>query len=1086
MTSLNPDCTLCDLHRSAQVVCVKGLGPSPCDIMIVGEAPSFRRRDQVAVPFSGQSGKLLEKLMVSVELDRDECYITNVVHCHPPDNRSPTASEIKACKELLESEIAQVKPKYVLLLGATALKAVLGKSKITQLHGTFIEKEGVTYMPTFHPAAALRDPSKTDLIRADLVKFSQLVRGYDPTRQHQLSWRAIDSVDTFNSCIDDLKQADAVAFDLETSGLDPLEDGAQIHCLGLGTSHGTQWILPLGSLDGSQPVFPQEVQQMMVEDIAKALKGRKVVAHNAKFDNKWIRRIFGIRFSVSFDTMIAAHLINENIPKGLKYLAKLHFNAPDYDLTTAQKKGGIDATSLYRYCAFDVYFTILLYRKLKKELSGDSALKKVFMWLMMPASEAFEEIELTGVFVDRERMDALEADLRARKAELEGRLETMCPGVNWNSPKQVGSVLYGDWGLDPLEYTRTGQPSTAESVLLQLRGQHPGVETLLSYREVHKQLTGFIDGWKKFLRDDRMHPSFKLTGTVTGRLCLRENTSVMVPGGTKPIQDIKPGDLVYSYDDRLRLCIRRVKNSGFAGNKPCYRVHWLGQGSRESGFLDATGNHPIRLTTGEYIKVEDLQGGKLVKWRGRLHHGEHVLALHRYTGDYNYLHITGEKKRIKECRVIFEQLNGYSPEHIHHINGDKLDDSPNNLSGMSRSDHTALHACRDSNEMRRRGVESGGLYKAHAHSLEARKERYRKRFSEEELKEALLQGNGIIGACKYLGCSYYSLKRRMEELNLDYDGRTCTGKKSQCTVNNHMITRVEKLPGIYPVYDIEVEETHNFIANELCVHNSCSEPNLQQVPRDPKIRSLITAPPGWTFVEADYSQIELRVAAMLSGDPTMTEIFNTEGADIHTTTAKAVSGKAEVTKDERKKAKAVNFGFLYGMGANKFREYARDKYEQHLSLEEATEFRNRFFELYNELPRWHQRQRSIVRMYGQVRTPTGRIRHLPEAFSPSDDLKSSAERQAINTPVQSFASDITVSSLIEIHRTIPRDRLRIVGNVHDAILFEVRDEYLEEVTAQIREIMENPKIITEQFGIRLKVPIVADVSVKRGGWGSAE
>jgi len=1086
MTSLNPDCTLCDLHRSAQVVCVKGSGPSPCDIMIIGEAPSFRRSDQTVVPFSRQSGKLLFQLLQEVGISSDQCYITNVVHCPLRENQTPSTSEVKACMEYLLEEIDQVKPQYVLLLGATALKGVLRKGKITQIHGTFIEKDGITYLPTFHPAAVLRDPSKMDLLRSDLRKFAQLTLGYDPTLAHELSYVVITSLDQFNACLDDLRQSPAVAFDLETSGLDMFEDGAKIHCLGLATLHGTQWILPMSPFDEGEPIFDYATQKMMIESLAEVLSSRKVIGHNAKFDNKWLRVIFGVRFPLTFDTMIAAHLLDENISAGLKYQAKIHFNAPDYDLSTSEKKGNVDPSRLYKYCAYDVYFTALLYQKFKSDLNNDPALKKVFMWLMMPAVEVFEEIELNGVFVNQEKMSQLEKELRARLDDLKAKLESLAPGINWNSPKQVGDVLYNQWGIAPLEYTKKGLPSTAKPVLQRLKNLHPGVNTLLEYREVHKQLSGFIEGWRRFIHGDRMHPNFRLIGTVTGRLCLRENTSVMVPGGTKPIQDIKPGDLVYSYDDRLRLCIRRVKNSGFAGNKPCYRVHWLGQGSRESGFLDATGNHPIRLTTGEYIKVEDLQGGKLVKWRGRLHHGEHVLALHRYTGDYNYLYITGEKKRIKECRVIFEQLNGYSPELIHHINGDKLDDSLNNLSGMSRSDHAALHACRDSNEMRRRGVESGGLYKARARSLEARKERYRKRFSEEELKEALLQGNGIIGACKYLGCSYYSLKRRMEELNLDYDGRTCTGKKSQCTVNNHMITRVEKLPGIYPVYDIEVEETHNFIANELCVHNSCSEPNLQQVPRDPKIRSLITAPPGWTFVEADYSQIELRVAAMLSGDPMMIDIFNREDGDIHTTTAIAVSGKREVTKEERKKAKAINFGFLYGMGATKFREYARDKYGQDLTMEEAIRFRQRFFDLYSELPRWHMKQRDIVKMYGQVRTLTGRIRHLPGVFSPSEELRASAERQAINTPVQSFASDLTLASIIEIYQTIPRDRCRIVGTVHDAILFEVRNEYIEEVTEQIKAIMEKPQIITEKFGIRLPVPLVSNIEVKPGGWGSVE
>jgi len=157
-------------------------------------------------------------------------------------------------------------------------------------------------------------------------------------------------------------------------------------------------------------------------------------------------------------------------------------------------------------------------------------------------------------------------------------------------------------------------------------------------------------------------------------------------------------------------------------------------------------------------------------------------------------------------------------------------------------------------------------------------------------------------------------------------------------------------------------------------------------------------------------------------------------------------------------------------------------------MEEAITFRNKFFKLYSGLPRWHDRQRDIVRMYGQVRTPIGRIRHLPEIFSPDDDLRASAERQSINTPVQSFASDICVASLIEITKdpTMTPDKVKVVGSVHDSLLFEVKNEYLESITTRIKQIMEQPKIIVEKFGINFRVPIVAELAVKPNGWGSIE
>lgn len=122
--------------------------------------------------------------------------------------------------------------------------------------------------------------------------------------------------------------------------------------------------------------------------------------------------------------------------------------------------------------------------------------------------------------------------------------------------------------------------------------------------------------------------------------------------------------------------------------------------------------------------------------------------------------------------------------------------------------------------------------------------------------------------------------------------------------NNHVITKIEHLNISVPVYDITVPKTNCFIANGICVHN-CQNPNLQQVPRTKDVRAIYKAPPGRLFFEADYSQLELRIAADYSNDQTMLKIYN-EGGDIHTTTAKLMTNGREPTKEERGKAKAVS------------------------------------------------------------------------------------------------------------------------------------------------------------------------------------
>lgn len=264
---------------------------------------------------------------------------------------------------------------------------------------------------------------------------------------------------------------------------------------------------------------------------------------------------------------------------------------------------------------------------------------------------------------------------------------------------------------------------------------------------------------------------------------------------------------------------------------------------------------------------------------------------------------------------------------------------------------------------------------------------------------------------------------------------------------------------------------------------SSKNPNLQQVPRDKAIRRLITAPPGYLFVESDYSQLELRVAALVSGEKAMTKAFQI-GEDIHTKTGRIATGKAELTYEERKKAKALNFGFLYGMGWRKFKDYSRDSYGVIVDDEEAQLFRKRFFEAYSDLPRWHDRQRKIVRTTSQVRSPIGRIRHLPDINSRDKSKKAEAERQAINSPVQGFGSDMCILSMIEAHHTFDRELARCVGTVHDAILWEVREDYIIQFCEKLKQIMESPTALKEVFKFAPSVPIVTDVDI--GAWGSGQ
>ncbi len=284
----------------------------------------------------------------------------------------------------------------------------------------------------------------------------------------------------------------------------------------------------------------------------------------------------------------------------------------------------------------------------------------------------------------------------------------------------------------------------------------------------------------------------------------------------------------------------------------------------------------------------------------------------------------------------------------------------------------------------------------------------------------------------------------------------------------------------------------NFKLFTVTGRTSCENPNIQQVPRDPAIRGLIGAPPGKLFMEMDYSQVELRVAAHIANERNMKYIYQT-GGDIHTRTAAGTTGKpeADVTKEERKAAKATNFGYLYGAWWTTYKRSAKQKYGLDLTDEEAMLHREAFFQTYPDLIKWHSDARMMVRKLGKVIYPNGRERRLPDIKSTNKSAVQAAEREAINSPVQGFASDITILSAITIWnkyiKGVPiKDReISIIATVHDAIMFEVDEDKWKKWARIVKTEMENIERLERVFNVKMSVPLIADCKVGNS-WGYSE
>jgi DNA polymerase-1 len=256
---------------------------------------------------------------------------------------------------------------------------------------------------------------------------------------------------------------------------------------------------------------------------------------------------------------------------------------------------------------------------------------------------------------------------------------------------------------------------------------------------------------------------------------------------------------------------------------------------------------------------------------------------------------------------------------------------------------------------------------------------------------------------------------------------------------------------------------------------SGSNPNPQQIARD--LKYCFGNEDGWMVAELDYSQIELRILAWLSKSQQPLRAYR-NNEDLHTLMAARILGipESEVGPGDRQKGKAGNFGFSYGMGVDKYIEYAYKDYQVRIDLEEAKKTKAEFFGFWDGLARYHQLQGNIAMKYGFVRSPIGRKRRLPEIHSGQGYLIGQAERRAINSPTQSFASDLMCLSLIEIDKQFDSKKFRLIGTVHDSLLAQVRPEHADELVERAARIMLDPGT-KRKFGITVDVPLAVEAKI---------
>lgn len=602
-------CNDCNLCAFSSPTCIWGTGPSKAKVMVVNSYATEQDEQEGAAVMPSS---LVERLR-AIGLDPEKVYYTNAIKCACPRGTKYKVGDIKKCKQHLDKEIAEVQPTYVLVLGAQALKATVDGS-ITELNGVMVEKDGIKYMPSYSPGIVYRDPGKAPFVEKAMNNFKAMMEG-SLEGLPELDIRLITNMRELKRAFHHLKDNNYLhlSYDIETTGLVRFED--EVNLFGFGNDQ-VQYIIPLEAryspLKGARLA-----QRKLIRTCVNWLNrnAKALVAGNGKFDDLFLKYRFGVKPNITFDVVLASHILNENTPNGVKENAVLECNAPEWDVDKDLKTGKYKTREKYQeyltYLGYDIYYEYKLYRVFHKKLKQDRALMKLFYHLYMPGIISYETVEEHGVFIYPQQFKKVRKHLESEREAIEKQLLKMAKHeVNWNSPAQIQKLLYEELKLPVIETTESGSPSTSEATLMQLRDKHPIVEPILKYRGVNIQISHFIDGWINRMWGRRLFPNFKLHGTVTGRTSCTDPNLQQVPRDPiiRNLVGAPEGWSVVEIDySQAELRIAAI----MSGDETMKRIYQTGGDIHTHTYEMITGE---KVSDDKYIKKEQRKKAKAVNF----------------------------------------------------------------------------------------------------------------------------------------------------------------------------------------------------------------------------------------------------------------------------------------------------------------------------------------------------------------------------------------------------------------------------------------------------------------------------------------
>lgn len=846
---------------------------------------------------------------------------------------------------------------------------------------------------------------------------------------------------------------------------------------------------------------------------------------NFKYDSRWMVKKWGIYCTNNkFDTLLVGSLLDENRSNSLKLHAKLFTNMGGYeDGMDKHDMGRLDLVSkseLLPYVGGDTDATYKVANVFKEELMKDKRLTNFYVNLLQPASKAFEQLERNGVLVDVPYYNKLNDELGVEISRLNEAMVAMLPntlrikhmasiqksydeGKNPLTPAILRDFLFTPKGLNlkPMVFTeKTKEASTALDHLMMFESNPDAAEFINLFREqgsASKTRSTFVIGFMKHLRSDgRFHPSYMLFRGAygekeddSGTNCLVASSLLLTSNGWRRVVDVKVGDEVLTHAGAWKQVTALVDN----GVRKVYAVT-----TKRGHVVKCTGNHKFYTPTG-WVQACSLAEGASVYSYGGVEVWVSVAGFPLYE-----VSSWGRVRNSETSRIVKDSAKGdWGHRKVTLVRGDRLRKS-GNRKDFSVHRLVASHFVPNNEEMPEVrhidgmagnncawnlawGTSEDNSSDARGHGTLCREGQSHAKL--DWLKVAYIRAHEA-GYDQHLASELGVSRELVRDVRLGKKWVTPSENTYSYMWGVDTILSVEFI-GELPTYDATVEGDHSYVVNGLVTHNtgrtSAKDPAVQTIPKHTKwtkrLRRAFIAPPGMTILELDFSQGELRIAAVVAEEPTMLQAYM-NGLDLHAITAAAMNGYdfdefmllPEDVRDElRSGGKAGNFGLLYGMQHLGFQAYAWNTYGVKMTVDEAQTKRTGFFEKYSRLLEWHDECKKFAHTNGFVRSPLGRVRHLPLINSKDREMVSQAERQSINSPIQATLSDMMQLAMSLILKEYGHSVIKMFMMTHDSLGLYVPIEDATLWATRIKAIMENLPL--HEFGWRPSLKFLADAQV---------